>query len=190
MSKVKNRRSIIIYMKLKFCIFIIPFVLFSCNDKKKLEKMKTFGTEITDYVASAEKDLFVSDSVKISGDLSLDNIEYLYVYIDNKSNSDIQLDSSYYIACDTLLGKHREIFRENQNSAALIRQGERKKICVNLKLDEIKYSSNIPYSFNIFYSIKRRNDTHLKLSYQFYTPTMWKEKNGSITLMLDTIIND
>lgn len=167
-------------------------VLFSCNNEKKksLEKIESSGTEKTIYLASSKEKLFISDSVKISGILSLDNIEFLYIYIDNKSDLEVQLDSSYYIACDTLLGKQREIFRENQDSAAVIRQGERKKICVNLKLNEIKYSSNIPYSFNIFYSVKNTNDTHLKLSYQFYTPTMWKEKNGSITLMLDTIIND
>lgn len=179
-------------MKLRLHIFTIFLILFSCNEWKenKLENGKIFEVENARVTKSYKEDLFVTDSIKISGYLSLEDIECLYVYIENKSKFEIQLDNSYYIASNTLMGKQKEIFRENQNYATVIKQGERKKIRVNLRLDKIKYSSNVPYSFNIFYKIKNINDNHFDLSYQFYTPTMWKESNGSITLMLDTIINN
>ena len=181
-------------MNLKFCIFAISLILFSCNGERKNKQNEIAFSQTEKIIYTKTKysreNQFVSDSIKISGILSLERLDSLYIYIDNNSKLDIQLDSSYYIACDTLSGKQIELFRGIQDHPIVVKQGERKKMHIDLRLNKIKYSSNIPYSFNIFYSLENTNDTHLKLSYQFYTPTMWRESNGSITLMFDTIIDN
>lgn len=181
-------------MNLKFCIFAISLILFSCNGerKKKQDEIALSETEKIIYTKTkySGKNQFVADSIKIFGILSLERIDSLYIYIDNDSKLDILLDSSYYVACDTLSSKQIELFSGIQDHPIIIKQGERKKMHIDLRLNKIKYSSNIPYSFNIFYSLENTNDTHFKLSYQFYTPTMWRESNGSMTLMFDTIIDD
>lgn len=163
-------------MNLKFCIFAISLILFSCNGERKNKQDEIAFSETEKIITKySRENQFVSDSIKISGILSLERIDFLYIYIDNNSKSDIQLDSSYYIACDTLSGKQIELFRGIQDHPIIIKQGERGKMHIDLRLNKIKYSSNIPYSFNIFYSLENTNDTHLKLSYQF-TPQQCGEK--------------
>lgn len=69
-------------MNLKFCIFAISLILFSCNGERKNKQDEIAFSETEKIITKySRENQFVSDSIKISGILSLERIDFIYTLI-------------------------------------------------------------------------------------------------------------
>lgn len=139
----------------------------------------------TQYGYSAEVTDFTPDSVVISGNMRIETLDSLFICIENRSEHNIELADTGSIDCDT---PPRKLFEIPLRSLChpLVRRGERKELCIDLALRKTQYSSDTPYSFNASYSVRGES---FPLTYNFRTPTMWRDSHGILSLQLDTIID-
>lgn len=167
---------------LKLCALAILIILSSCQGGSESQVTASHYTQCD---VSAEDTVFTPDSILISGNMRIETLGSLFIRIENRSTHGILLGDTAYIDGDTPPRKLLDVPLSGLCDP-LVRHGERKELCVDLSLRETQYSSDTPYSFCASYTV---GGERFPLTYNFQTPTLWRDRHGMLSLQLDTIID-